>query len=381
MTTHKNNGVVPMSVGNDALLDYTSIHIVPAPAECVNLSPNNSSFLSRALPLAALGLEVSPIDPRGKEPLALGFLNKRGKMARLSRTTHATNNPELIKAKWGGPQYTSCNVGGFFRGANYGVDIDNLSECERVLGGSLDISGARVRTSTPDKLHLYFDGPVPEWFWAFGAKYTDAAGDHELFSVRYLNQHLVGPGSIHPSGVVYEWVDGVPDKLPPTNERLLRQLRAIAEKSGAKKPANEPDGANLPESRYDAIVEKLRAEFRRLEFPAYEETEHRGGVAFIFDECPMGAHTDGDPTGMVFVKPDGRICWNCFHNSHAGQWSVIRKELEALYGVFDFGDVFKGPAVVFKAPRVEGGERRTPCPRTSSSSRSRAHKQTTWATL
>jgi hypothetical protein len=140
--THKNAPTVVATAEAPPSVNR-SIHIVSPPGECVNPTPRNSSFLSRALPLAALGLEVFPVDARGKEPKALGFLNKRGKPGRLSRTTHATSDATLIAAKWGGPECADCNVEAFSRGANYGVDVDNLSECERVLGGPLDIGEER----------------------------------------------------------------------------------------------------------------------------------------------------------------------------------------------------------------------------------------------
>jgi hypothetical protein len=122
----------------------------------------------------------------------------------------------------------------YFRDANYGVDVDSIAECERVLGRPLDLSqGARVNTSTTDKCHLYFDGGLPEWFWTRGVKYNDANGSgHELFSIRCDVRYLVGPGSIHPNGAVYKWANGIPDRLPETNENLLRQLQEISEKLG-----------------------------------------------------------------------------------------------------------------------------------------------------
>src|SRR5579871_5416013 len=199
-------------------------------------------FLTRALPLAALGLEAFPIDAGGKEPLALGYLNKKGKPARLKFSQHATNQPEVLVAKWGGLNFAECNVGVCFRGANYGVDVDSLAVCEETLGRPLDLSqGARVNTSTTDKLHLYFDGALPDWCWTRGAKYKNANGeDHELFSIRCDVRYLVGPGSIHPNGVVYRWANGVPDRLPASNENLLRQLQEIAKKLGAAASKPEP---------------------------------------------------------------------------------------------------------------------------------------------
>src|SRR5438477_4980270 len=208
-----------------------------------------TNFLARALPLAGLGLEVFPIDPRGKEPLALGFLNKKGKPARLAFSEHATSNRQMIEIKWGGPEHADCNVGVCFKDANYGVDIDNLTECEKILGTPLDTQGARVNTSTPNKLHLYFDGVLPDWFWSRGASYVLDGKDRELFSVRCNDRYLVGPGSVHPDGPIYQWAKGRPDSLPATNENLLRQLQEIAEKRGAVKPSTERDGALWPEER------------------------------------------------------------------------------------------------------------------------------------
>jgi len=226
-------------------------------------------FLERALPLARLGIRVFPCDVRGKEPVLL----ESGK--RLSPLRHANRFEEAIKAQWSSSNYADCNVGCFFpRSAqnNFVVDIDSLSACEKILGRPLSLSGtADVQSSTPDKKHAYFSGKVPEWFWSFNADYTDATGNkHELFSVRNKNRYTVGPGSIHPSGVTYSWLNGEPAELPPTNEILLRELQQIAEMSGCKRPDPKADGDPMPAEQYESWVENMRDNFERLGLPSYE---------------------------------------------------------------------------------------------------------------
>jgi hypothetical protein len=304
-------------------------------------------FLARALPLALLGLEVFPIDARGKEPVALGFLNRRGKPARLAFSRHATHQSEVIISKWGGPKFADCNAGVFFREANYGVDIDSLSKCEAILGRPLDLQGSRVNTSTADKLHLYFNGAPPDWCWTRGSKYKDDAGeDHELFSIRCDGRYVVGPGSIHPSGVVYAWATGAPNQLPPTNENLLRQLQEISEKLGAAKSEPVTPEKTLSPEKFDELLGIMRDNFEGM--PPYEEREARhGGVNFIFEECVLGAHDEGDNTSQIGVRPDGVLTFHCFHGSHDLKWSEAKPLIEARYGTkFEFGDFYKGPTPV-----------------------------------
>ena len=292
-----------------------------------------TTFLERALPLARLGIRVFPCDVRGKEPLLL----ESGR--RLSPLRRAVRFEEVIKTEWGGTEYAECNVGCFFPSAapiNFVVDIDSLSACEKILGRSLNFSGvAEVQSSTADKRHAYFSGEVPDWFWAFNADYTDATGNkHELFSVRNRNRYTVGPGSIHPSGVTYSWLNGEPAELPPINEVLLRELQEIAETSGCKRPDPRADGEPMAAEKYETWVENLRENFERLELSLCEEriSRRHGGIEFVFHPCPLGEHDSGNNTGLITVAPSGRIGWHCFHSSHSMPWREARKIIEDQAG-------------------------------------------------
>jgi hypothetical protein len=278
-------------------------------------------FLERALPLARLGIRVFPCDVRSKEPV---MLDSGG---RLSPLKHACRFEEAIRQQWGGAEYADCNVGCFFpREAqlNFVVDIDSIAACEKLLGCPLSLTSvAEVQSSTPDKHHVYFSGKVPDWFWAFNAAYTDANGkEHELFSVRNSNRYTVGPGSIHPSGSTYSWLNGEPIELPPANEGLLRELQQIAETSGCTRPDPKADGEPMPAERYEAWLENVRDNFERLGLPDYDEriSRRHGGIEFVFNPCPLGEHDSGNNTGLITVAPSGRIGWHCFHSSHTMPW-------------------------------------------------------------
>lgn len=293
----------------------------------------STPFLERALPLARLGIRVFPCGVHGKEPVKL----ESGK--RLSPLKHASRFEEVIRERWGSSEYADCNVGCFFPSVtqnNFVVDIDSLSACEKILGRALSFSGvAEVQSSTADKRHAYFSGKVPEWFWAFNADYTDATGNkHELFSVRNSNRYTVGPGSIHPSGATYSWLNGEPSELPPANEALLRELQQIAETSGCTRPDPKADGEPMPAERYEAWLENLRDNFERLGLPDYEEriSRRHGGIEFVFHPCPLGEHDSGNNTGLITVAPSGRIGWNCFHSSHSMPWKEARKIIEDQAG-------------------------------------------------
>ena len=299
----------------------------------IRVTTKPTPFLERALPLARLGIRVFPCDARGKEPVMLAS----GR--RLSPLKHAIWHEDAIVERWGSPEFAECNVGCFFPQAaqnNFVVDIDSLSACETILGHPLSLTGvAEVQSSTPDKRHLYFAGKVPDWFWAFNADCTDASGvKHELFSVRHKNRYTVGPNSVHPSGVTYSWVNGVPSELPPANEILLKDLQLIAQRKGCKQPDPKADGEPLPTEQYESWVENLRGNFERLGLPSYEEriSRRHGGIEFVFHACPLGEHDAGNNTGLITVAPSGRIGWNCFHSSHTMPWKEARKMIEDRAG-------------------------------------------------
>jgi Bifunctional DNA primase/polymerase, N-terminal len=277
---------------------------------------------------------------------------------RLSPLKLACRFEEAIRQLWGDAEYADCNIGCFFpRDAqlNFVVDIDSIAACEKLLGRPLSLTGvAEVQSSTPDKRHVYFSGKVPDWFWAFNAAYTDATGkEHELFSVRNSNRYTVGPGSIHPSGATYSWLNGEPSELPPANEALLRELQQIAEASGCTRPDPKADGEPMPPERYEAWLENLRDNFERLGLPDYEEriSRRHGGIEFVFHPCPLGEHDSGNNTGLITVAPSGRIGWHCFHSSHTMPWREARTIIEDQAGTkFTFPS---GPEVIIGSPKSE----------------------------
>lgn len=318
----------------------------------IRVTSKRTPFLDRALPLARLGIRVFPCDARGKEPVMLAS----GR--RLSPLKHATLREQTIVELWGGPEFADCNVGCFFPGAdqqNFVVDIDSLSACEKTLGHPLSLTGvAEVQSSTTDKRHLYFAGKVPDSFWAFNANYTDASGvEHELFSVRHKNRYTVGPGSIHPSGATYSWVNGEPSELPPTNQILLTGLQLIAQRQGFTQPNPTAEGAPLPAEQYEAWIENLRDNFERLGLTLCEEriSRRHGGIEFVFHPCPLGEHGSGNNTGLITVAPSGRIGWHCFHGSHTMPWKEARKIIEDQVGAkFSFPS---GPEVIVGSGKSE----------------------------
>jgi hypothetical protein len=328
-----------MEINSEKCLQLDEIRVTTQP----------TPFLDRALPLARLGIRVFPCDVRRKEPVTLGL----GR--RLSPLNNATRYEEVIVDRWGGAEFADCNVGCFLSRAyqdNFVVDVDSLSACEKVLGHPLTRSGAaEVQSSTPDKRHLYFSGRVPDWFWAFNADYIDENGQkHELFSVRNKNRYVVGPGSVHPSGVSYRWVNGEPKELPPLNEALLRELQLIAEKRGLQQPNRLIDGEPMPIDEYEGWVENLRSNLERI-MPEYDiderESQRHGGIEFVIRPCPLGDHDSGNNTGLITIAPSGRIGWHCFHTSHTMPWKEAKKIIEDQTGArFTFPS---GPQVILSS--------------------------------
>jgi hypothetical protein len=103
----------------------------------------------------------------------------------------------------------------------------------------------------------------------------------------------------------------------------------------------------------------MRANFDRIGLPPYEERTARshGGINFVFEECLIEPHAEGDNTAQIGVRPDGVLTFACFHGSHDLKWSEARPLIEARYGAkFEFGDFYKGPIPVISGQSQQNRE-------------------------
>lgn len=163
------------------------------------------SFRDIALALVQRGFSVIPIAPRGKAPIGPGAKN----------ATQDVNLVEHWSTLW--PE------------ANVGICAD-----ERITILESD-DAARLKSLLSDfgvVLPITLTGGAsenrPHWFY----KRTPECGDScitvpGLFEFRNVNQYVVGPGSVHPSGAPYKfWNDAPMGELPPAVLAVLQALAA-----------------------------------------------------------------------------------------------------------------------------------------------------------
>lgn len=154
------------------------------------LQPNAAicDFQAQAQSLALHGLYVHPLKPRDKAPMLKGWLGK------------ATTDVSRIE-QWG-EDYPDANIG-IVPGAASGVmimDCDlrhganaSLEQLKRQYG-ELPLTWSVV---TPNGWHFYFKHPGGQL-----RSYNSLAPGIEIKSE---GSNVVGPGSLHPSGLSYRW--------------------------------------------------------------------------------------------------------------------------------------------------------------------------------
>ena len=169
------------------------------------MDPAQNDFLTRATALVQRGFSVIPIEPRGKRPAGPG-------------ATSRTRNVDVIKAwaeSWPDANVAVC--------ADDNITILESDDAPRFLAilASLGVTLPETLTGGASKNR-------PHWFY----KRSAACGEDCLevpgvFEFRNVNQYVVGPGSIHPSGAEYRfWKDVLMVELPDAVIDALRQLDA-----------------------------------------------------------------------------------------------------------------------------------------------------------
>lgn len=111
----------------------------------------------------------------------------------------------------------------------------------------------------------------------------------------------------------------VPDELRAVPIELLRQLAAEAE------PVERPHANGSAPVGARAWTEADVAGFlSRAQLQATGPEQHDGALRWKLKACPFNPeHVDGE--AAVFMKPDGRLGFKCFHNSCAGKgWQELR---------------------------------------------------------
>jgi hypothetical protein len=119
----------------------------------------------------------------------------------------------------------------------------------------------------------------------------------------------------------------VPEGFQPVPAELLQALSAHAQPAQKPKP-NGPDRAAAGSSAR-AWTEADMSEFlARAGLEATGPESHDGALRWKLKACPFNPeHVDGE--SAVFMKPDGRLGFKCFHNSCTGKgWRELRERVD-----------------------------------------------------
>ena len=157
-------------------------------------------MIDSALAHAAAGRRVHPLEPKGKKPLVNDWPHK------------ATTDEGQIREWW--TQWPDANIGlatGAWSGV-FAVDLDGLDGekswvelCGQVPG----IPPETLEAMTGKGRHLFFKYPA-------GREVRNKQAVRPGIDVRGEGGFVVAPGSVHPSGKRYEWVDeGIPVEEAP----------------------------------------------------------------------------------------------------------------------------------------------------------------------
>ena len=215
----------------DALDD--EVFVPKAEAEPISVAVLNrhlaENFLSRATYLAERGIAVTPVRPSTKGPFLLNWAEK------------ASADPAQI-AVWA-QEYPDHNVGAVAKPDQSCMFDDDSGIWERI---EEEIGFIRPRTFTcrgAKGSHSYFlQTDASRALGNYQQKLVDENGEFAtdtngkeitLFDFQQNNKIVVGPGSLHPSGIRYEVIDDSP--LISIPDELVEWLVKFKAKNEAEK--------------------------------------------------------------------------------------------------------------------------------------------------
>lgn len=178
------------------------------------LMPTN--FLDRALPLIERGFSVIPIEPRGKRPIG-GF-----------GATRRTRDVAVVEG-WA-EQFPEANVGIVADENTVILESDDLTRLEEIIHNATGASlGNTILAREAYTLMACGSNDMrPHFFFKRTEKATNVGNlaVPGLFEARFSNQYVVGPGSVHPNGSVYRWLNSAPVVDVP--DWLVSELARLA---------------------------------------------------------------------------------------------------------------------------------------------------------
>jgi Bifunctional DNA primase/polymerase, N-terminal len=233
-------------------------------------------FLDHALALAHAGFAVFPCKPRGKEPMVAGGFKA------------ATCDEAQIRDWW--TRWPEANIA-IATGAMSGVLVVDVDDAEGALllidltkqFGALPMT---LQAKTGKGVHLYF--ALPDGC----GRVPSSKGDG--LDIRADGGYVLAPGSIHPSGARYEWVDGIDARAEAPawliefaqDRKAFLKAAGLASKSGALSPRpngeRRPAGSSAPANGHGAsLAQKLANVHTPTPWWEGEEARLRSALAVI----------------------------------------------------------------------------------------------------
>jgi len=158
----------------------------------------------------------------------------------------ATTDPNVIR-QWAA-ENPGCNFGLVMGDGFVAIDIDDPSRYPELKALGFDLPPTRMH-KTASGLHLIYRVPL-------GATIRNAVKKFGIVDVRHANAQVVCPGSVHPSGAVYEIAEDLPIADLPRES-----LAMLAASEPVQRPS--PERGKIPEGRRNSALASLAGSMRR----------------------------------------------------------------------------------------------------------------------
>lgn len=252
---------------------------ISQPRSRVAQKSKKMTALDYALMYAGLGIRVIWIPPRSKAPVVKDWPNV------------ATTEPAVIE-RWA-TEHPGCNFGLVMGDGFIAIDVDDPSRYPELKALGFDLPPTRVH-KTASGLHLIYRVPLD-------VTIRNAVKKFGIVDIRHANAQVVCPGSVHPSGAVYEIAEDLP--IADLPDETLRML-TVSEPS----PRASGDGSKIPEGRRDDTLTSIAGRMRRGGMTAAEILPSLQEVNRTRCEPPLpDADVERIAHGMERYKPESGI--------------------------------------------------------------------------
>jgi hypothetical protein len=258
------------------------------------------SFLSIATPFIQLGIPVFPLSPGTKVPPAgFHFLEE------------ATTEPKMVAA-WNA-QNPDCNVALLANDEFCFLEFDIARGLSKATAEMEQIAPI-TRTQKSGRGFGHYIFHHTERSRAVGNRSANLPDGGEWFSFRADRKYLVGAGSVHPNGSLYQTVRDI-EPIP-----IPDWLCDFIEKYSA--PSNPPTCDEAVKASDDFDFDDM------VDFFGISGSwdDHW----YIVDECPVADYRHAHSTHTAFFYDGNSLGWHCFAQDCPGSQMTIGQVISSL---------------------------------------------------